>query len=65
MGIALSTGDTTYDVVTPSCQWDGEFEPYLIDLEPYIKRDNWDADDIIPSLWEQSGKWAGKIMGIP
>ena len=65
MGIALSTGDTTYDVVTPACQWDGEFEPYLIDLEPYINRDNWDADDIIPSLWEQSGKWAGKIMGIP
>lgn len=65
MGIALSTGDTTYDVVTPACQWDGEFEPYLIDLRPYIERDNWDAEDVIPGLWEQSGKWAGKIMGIP
>jgi len=65
MGIALSTGDTTYDVVTPACQWDGEFEPYLVDLEPYIDRDNWDSEDIMPSLWEQSGNWAGKIMGIP
>jgi ABC-type glycerol-3-phosphate transport system substrate-binding protein len=65
MGIALSTGDKTYDVVTPACQWDGEFEPYLEDLEPYIERDNWDSEDIIPGLWEQSGNWAGKIMGIP
>ena len=65
MGIALSSGDTTYDIVTPACQWDGEFEPYLIDLKPYIARDNWDSSDIIPGLWEQSGKWAGKIMGIP
>jgi len=65
MGIALSTGDTTYDVVTPACQWDGEFEPFLVDLKPYIERDNWDAEDIFPGLWEQSGKWAGTIMGIP
>ncbi len=65
MGLALSTGDSTYDVVTPACQWDGEFEPYMVDLKPYIERDNWDSGDILPGLWEQSGKWAGKIMGIP
>ncbi len=65
MGLALSTGDSTYDVVTPACQWDGEFAPYMEDLQPYIERDNWDSEDIIPGLWEQSGKWMGKIMGIP
>jgi multiple sugar transport system substrate-binding protein len=65
MGLALSTGDSTYDVVTPACQWDGEFEPFMIDLKPFIDRDNWDSADIMPGLWEQSGKWAGKTMGIP
>ncbi len=65
MGLALSSGDDTYDVVTPACQWDGEFEPFMEDLEPYIKRDNFATSDFLPGLWEQSGKWAGKIMGIP
>jgi multiple sugar transport system substrate-binding protein len=57
MGLALSTGDSTYDVVTPACQWDGEFEPFM--------KDNFDTSDFLPGLWEQSGKWAGKIMGFP
>lgn len=65
MGLALSTDDDTYDIVTPACQWDGEFEPFMEDLEPYIKRDNFDTSDFLPGLWEQSGKWAGKIMGFP
>jgi ABC-type glycerol-3-phosphate transport system substrate-binding protein len=65
MGLALSTGDSSYDVVTPACQWDGEFEPFMEDLTPMIKRDKFDSADIIPGLWEQSGKWAGKTMGIP
>jgi multiple sugar transport system substrate-binding protein len=65
MGLALSTGDSSYDVVTPACQWDGEFEPFMEDLTPLIKRDKFDSADIIPGLWEQSGKWAGRIMGIP
>ena len=65
IGLALATGDSTYDVVTPACQWDGEFEPFMEDLAPYIKRDNFDTSDFPPGLWEQSGKWAGKIMGFP
>jgi ABC-type glycerol-3-phosphate transport system substrate-binding protein len=65
MALALSTGDDTYDIVTPAAQWDGEFEPFMEDLEPYIKRDNFDTSDFTPQLWEQSGKWANKIMGIP
>ncbi len=65
MGLALSSGDSSYDAVTPACQWDGEFEPFMQDLAPYIKKDNFDSSDIIPGLWDQSGKWANKIMGIP
>ena len=65
MGLALSSGDDSYDAVTPACQWDGEFEPFMEDLTPYIQRDKFDSADIIPNLWEQSGKWNNRIMGIP
>ncbi len=65
MGLALSSGDSSYDAVTPACQWDGEFEPFMEDLTPYIQRDKFDSADIIPGLWNQSGKWNNRIMGIP
>jgi multiple sugar transport system substrate-binding protein len=65
MGLDLSTSSGSYDMVQIACQWDGEFEPYLEGLEPYIKKDNWDTSDIIESVWNQSGKWNNKIMGIP
>jgi multiple sugar transport system substrate-binding protein len=65
MGLALSSGDDSYDAVTPACQWDGEFEPFMEDLTPYIAKDKFDSADIIPGLWEQSGKWNNRIMGIP
>lgn len=63
--LALTSGATTYDVISIACQWDGEFSPWLEDLETYIKKDNWDSSDIIESVWGNSGKWQGKIMGIP
>ncbi len=65
MGLDLATSSGSYDMVQIACQWDGEFEPYMEALEPYIKKDNWDTTDIIESVWEQSGKWNNKIMGIP
>jgi len=65
MGLSLSSGDDSYDAVTPACQWDGEFEPFMEDLTPYIQKDKFDSADIIPNLWEQSGKWNNRIMGIP
>jgi len=65
MGLALSSGDSSYDAVTPACQWDGEFEPYMTDLTSLIQRDKFDSADIIPGLWDQSGKWNNHIMGIP
>ena len=37
MGLALSSGDSSYDAVTPACQWDGEFEPFMTDLTPMIQ----------------------------
>jgi len=65
MGLALSSADSSYDAVTPACQWDGEFEPFMEDLTPYMKKDKFDSADIIPGLWEQSGKWNGRVVGIP
>ncbi|MDY0209274.1 MAG: sugar ABC transporter substrate-binding protein [Bacilli bacterium] len=65
MGLALATGDTSYDLVTVACQWDGEFEPFLEDLSDYIERDNWDEADIMQKLWQQSGIWNNRIIGIP
>lgn len=61
----LSSGAGTFDVISIACQWDGEYEPFVEDLEPYIKKDNYDTSDILEKVWLQSGKWAGKIMGIP
>lgn len=65
MGLALATGDSSYDVVTVAAQWDGEFEPFMVDLTSYIERDNLDADDFMRGLWEQSGIWNNRVMGIP
>ncbi|MGA2379289.1 MAG: extracellular solute-binding protein, partial [Spirochaetia bacterium] len=59
------SGDSSYDAVTPACQWDGEFEPFMEDLTPMIQKDKFDSADIIPGLWQQSGKWNNRIMGIP
>ncbi|MCD6121230.1 MAG: extracellular solute-binding protein [Spirochaetales bacterium] len=63
--LGLTSGAGSYDVISIACQWDGEFSPWLEDLEKYIKRDNWDTSDIMESVWQNSGKWQGKIMGIP
>lgn len=65
MGLALASGDSSYDVVTTACQWDGEFEPFLVDLTSYIEKDDWDREDIMEGLWQQSGIWNDRIIGIP
>ncbi len=64
-GLALRTGSSDYDVDLVACQWDGEFAPYVEDLSPYIKRDNWDTSDIMKNVWGQSGIWNGETTGIP
>ena len=39
----LTSGTSSaYDVVDVASQWDGEFFPFLTDLGPFIKKDNYD-----------------------
>lgn len=64
-GLALRTGASDYDVTLSECRWDGEFAPYVENLQPYITRDNWDTSDIMKTVWEQSGIWNGETIGIP
>lgn len=61
----LSSNTGAYDALSVACQWDGEFAPFLEELDPYIKRDNYDIDDIIENVLEQAGTWNGKTTGIP
>ncbi len=64
-GLALRTAAADYDLMLVACQWDGEFAPYVEDLGPYIKKDNWDTSDIMKNVWDQSGIWNGETVGIP
>lgn len=65
-GLALRTGDDTYDVMSIASQWDGEFARWMTDLEPYLDRaDDFDSDDIMEKAWNQSGRFGDKTFGIP
>ncbi|MFW5811941.1 MAG: ABC transporter substrate-binding protein, partial [Alkalispirochaetaceae bacterium] len=65
-GLALRTGDSTYDVFSVASQWDGEFARWMTDLDPYIEDSpDFDSEDILDKAWDQSGKFGGKTMGIP
>lgn len=66
IGLALRTGDDTYDVMSLASQWDGEFARWMTDLEPFIEDSpEFDSDDIMDRAWDQSGKFGGKTIGIP
>ena len=61
----LTSGTGSYDVIDVACQWDGEFAPYLEDLDPYIEKDNFDTSVFIDNVIAQAGIWQGKYTGIP
>jgi multiple sugar transport system substrate-binding protein len=61
----LSSGTGSYDVISVAHEWDGEFAPFLDELDPLIKRDNFDISDFIENVLSQTGTWNGKIYGIP
>lgn len=58
-------GAAAYDVLQVACQWDGYMAPYLMDLEPFIQRDNFDIEDFDQNILDNSGRWEGVIRGIP
>lgn len=61
----LTSGTGSYDVIDVASQWDGEFAPYLTELTDFIEKDNYDMDEFIEKVLENSGTWQGKITGIP
>lgn len=65
LSLDLSTNSGSFDIMQVASQWDGEFAPFMEDLSSYIAISGFDSDDIIEAVWEQSGKWEDKIVGIP
>ena len=62
----LTSGATSaYDVVDVASQWDGEFFPFLTDLAPFIKKDNYDMSVWIENVFNNCGKWQNTVIGIP
>lgn len=55
----------TYDVVDVASQWDGEFAPYMTDLQPYIDADGYDMSVFIDNVLANCGEWQGHYYGIP
>lgn len=60
-----ASGAGAYDVVDVASQWDGEFAPFMVDLTPYIERDNYDTNVFIENVINNSGIWQGKFVGLP
>jgi multiple sugar transport system substrate-binding protein len=57
------TGGSTYDVVLGASSWLGDYNPYVVDLTPLIKKDksiHW--GDVI---YQRNGQWAGKQIAMP
>lgn len=50
----LTANESDYDVLVVDCYWTGEFieAGWLEDLEPYIKRDNFDTSQYVKSMWD-------------
>lgn len=62
----LTSGTSSaYDVVDVASQWDGEFFPFLTDLGPFIKKDNYDMSVWIDNVFNNCGKWQNTVIGIP
>jgi len=60
-----SGGGATFDVIQVPAQWDGKVAPFLLDLGPFIERDNFDIEDFNENVLNNSGRWEGVIQGIP
>lgn len=58
---------SAYDVLTIDNYWAGEFPSagWLEPLESYVKKDNFDLDNYIPSMLEMMGYFNGELYMIP
>ena len=53
----LTSQAGTYDVIDVASQWDGEFAPYLTDLQENIDKDGFDMSEYIDNVLANSGEW--------
>ena len=60
-----SGGGATFDVLQIPAQWDGKVAPFLLELDPFIARDNFDIEDFNQNVLDNSGRWLGVIRSIP
>lgn len=62
----LVTATGTFDVMQVASQWDGQFAPFLIDIQDFIDNDpDVNLDVYIPAVAAAAGEWNGKRFGIP
>lgn len=61
----LTSNTGSYDVIDVASQWDGEFAPYMADLNDFIQKDQYNMDDFIDKVRENSGTWQGRVYGVP
>lgn len=61
----LTSNTGSYDVIDVASQWDGEFAPYMTDMTDLIQKDQYNMDDFIDKVRENSGTWQGTVYGIP
>ncbi len=61
----LTSGTGSYDVIDVASQWDGEFAPYMVDLQEFMDKDDYSTDVFIEKVLENSGTWQGVKTGIP
>lgn len=62
--VALTGGTGEFDLTTADEPYIPAYSPYLVDLSPLIKQDNFPVDDWVPIMWD-AGIYQGKVYAIP
>lgn len=62
--LGLKSKPADYDIVQWDTAWIGDFEPLLIPLDDYLKKDDFGYGDILPAFRQFHDTWAGRIYGI-
>ena len=62
--VSLSGRTGEYDLTTSDEPYIPAYSPYLLELTPLIKRDNFPVSDWVPTMWD-AGTYQGKQFAIP
>lgn len=71
--LAFESKSGAYDIIAAPYQFLGSMvnNGYIQEIEPFMKDETlsvvegYDESDIIESMWDASGKWDGKLYGVP